>query len=130
MDSWLRAWMMRPWWKLSEQKEQSPRQPRLLVIRELHFGKRGYAACLRVRGMRVTGIGQRVDGIHLGHGERLRRWVLHDKDIVRVFLGKNVRGEGIEIFVLYRETRCIFARVLLYLLETRQDDCVVGKVVE
>ena len=37
--------------------------------REAHFGK-GRDAC-RVRGMHFTGIGQRVDGIHLGHGERL-----------------------------------------------------------
>ena len=49
---------------------------------------------------------------------------------MRVFLGKNVRGEGIEVFVLRRETRCIFARVLLHLLEAWQNDGIVGKVIE
>jgi len=28
MEAWLRVWMMRPWWKVKEQKLQPPKQPR------------------------------------------------------------------------------------------------------
>ena len=94
--------------------------------REPHLGKRGHATGLRVRGMRVTCEGQRVDGIHLGHRKWLGRWVLHDEDIVRILLDEDVRGKRVEVFMLNRKTGCVFPGIRLHGLEARQNDRVIG----
>ena len=41
MLSALRVCSMRPWWKVSAQKEHSPKQPRLLVMENLTSEKAG-----------------------------------------------------------------------------------------
>ena len=70
--------MIRPWWAVIEQNVQPPKQPRIKVTESLTTSIGGDLLAL-VHRVRLAGVRQAVDPVHVVLADRQRRRVADDR---------------------------------------------------